>query len=259
MIKLDIYQHFRKEERPFIDQILSWQTEVERSFIPKLTEFLDPREQLIFKTVIGKHPDFTLDFFGGKGAERKRAILAPYYETVDEKDFDLVLLEAVYPQKFITLTHRDVLGAFMSLGIKRKKVGDLIVRDGVIQIVATGDIVDYIRMNMTGVKKANIQFEVKSFDQMLQSTDVWESAETTVSSLRLDVIVKEIYRISRQNAGLLIEKGHVKVNFRVVEDTSFQLESGDMISVRKKGRSKLVEVHGTTKKEKFRITTSKLK
>ena len=50
---MSIYQHFRPEEREFIDQVLNWKNLVENTYAPKLTDFLDPREQQILKRVDG--------------------------------------------------------------------------------------------------------------------------------------------------------------------------------------------------------------
>ena len=51
MVKyMSIYQHFRPEERGFIDQALNWKDFVENKYAPKLTDYLDPREQQILKT-----------------------------------------------------------------------------------------------------------------------------------------------------------------------------------------------------------------
>ncbi|MYL58698.1 RNA-binding protein, partial [Virgibacillus halodenitrificans] len=41
---MELYQHFRKEEQPFIDQVMSWKEDVEQKFEHKITDFLDPRE-----------------------------------------------------------------------------------------------------------------------------------------------------------------------------------------------------------------------
>ncbi|MGI8315043.1 RNA-binding protein [Halobacillus mangrovi] len=256
---MDIYQHFREEERPFIDQVLSWREDVELKYQRKLSDFLDPREQLILRTILGNTPDLIYGLSGGKeNTERKRAIIAPEYEVIDEEDYQLALLEATYLTKFVTLEHRDVLGAFMSLGIKREKLGDLIVQDGKIQIVAASEISDYIKMNLTGVKKSSVQFEEKPMSHLLENSNEWSKKETTVSSLRLDVLLKEIYGMSRKKAVMHIEAKHVKVNFRVVENPAFLLEEGDLMSLRGKGRSRLEEVQGKTKKEKYKVTTGKL-
>lgn len=110
---MDIYQHFRKDEQPFIDQVLSWREQVERQYILKYSDFLDPREQYIYQSIIGQDEEINLHFFGGiEGTERKQALLAPYYETVSNESFPIDILTASYPVKFVNIEHRDVLGAF---------------------------------------------------------------------------------------------------------------------------------------------------
>lgn len=257
---MDIYQHFRKEEHSFIDQVLSWMEQVERSYLPRLTDFLDPREQQIIEMLIGTTNDELKLVFSGGGtySERKRAIIAPFYEEINEDSFNISLLQATYHEKFISLTHRDVLGAFLSLGMKRKKVGDIFAGNGKVQIVLDKDISAYVIMNMTTIRKSSITFEEKSFSDVIEHEPIWSRSEKVVSSLRLDTILKEIYSVSRKEAQTLIGKGLVKVNYRTVEDSKFILREGDMISLRGKGRSKLIAVNGHTKKEKIKVTTALL-
>ena len=258
---MDIYQHFRKEEQPFIDQVLSWKEQVELTFQPKLTDFLDPREQQIVEMLIGFNNE-ELKLFkygGGTEAERKRVVIAPFYEEMSEDLFQLTLLEATYQDKFITLEHRDVMGAFMSLGVKRTKLGDIVVGNGSIQIVLAKEIAAYIVMNMTSVKKANVTFDEKPLSSLKEEKEKWMELDKTVSSLRLDAILKEIYHISRKDATSFIQKLQVKVNYKVVDDSKFQLQEGDLISLRGKGRSKITEIKGLSKKDKVKISIAVLK
>jgi RNA-binding protein YlmH len=258
---MEIYQHFRKEEQPFIDQVLSWKELVEITFQPKLTDFLDPREQRIVDMLIGSnHEDLKLfKHGGGTDAERKRIVIAPFYEELSEDLFQLTLLEAIYHDKFIKLEHRDVMGAFMSLGVKRTKLGDIVVGDGTIQIVVAKEIAAYIMMNMTSVKKASVIFHEKPLSSLKVEKEKWMESDKTVSSLRLDAVLKEIYHISRKDAASYIQKLQVKVNYKVVDDSKFQLQEGDLISLRGKGRSKITEINGLTKKDKVRISIAVLK
>lgn len=257
---MDIYQHFRKEEQGFIDQALSWIEQVERTYQPRLTDFLDPREQQIMEMLIGtSREDLTLTFYGGGNySERKRAIIAPYYEEITNASFQLILLEASFHEKFISISHRDVLGAFLSLGIKRQKAGDIVVESGKIQIIIDQEISPFVLMNLTGIKRATIKFAEVPFSNLLEKESIWLNMERTVSSLRLDTILKEIYSVSRTAAQDFIHKGLVKVNFRTVDDSKFVLQEGDMISLRGKGRSKLVGINGQTKKDKYKIIAARL-
>jgi len=258
---MDIYQHFREDEHAFIDQVFSWKEQVENSFIPKLTDFLDPREQQIITSIIGtNNTDLRLHSYGGlPDSERQRAIIAPWYEEIGKEDFKLSLLASTYQEKFITIKHSDVMGAFLSLGIKRKKLGDIFAEDGTMQIITANEIAPYVVMNLDAVKKTNVTFKEQPISAALHKKLNWEEADKTVSSLRLDVVMKEIYRLSRKEAQSLITKKMVKVNFKTVEDGKFQMQAGDMISVRGSGRSKLLNINGQTKKDKWRITAAKLK
>lgn len=258
---MSIYQHFRKHEHPFVDQVLSWKEQVERTYTPYLTDFLDPREQQIVQSLIGtKNDTVKFAFFGGdETVERKRAMIAPFYEEISNDDFEIVLLEASFQEKFVTLTHRDILGSFMSLGIDRKKIGDIIVVDNKFQFIITKELSTYVIMQLTKVKNTNVQLSEQSFTSLLEKEEKWVKAAHTVSSLRLDVMVKEIYQMSRKKALQLIEANRVKVNFTEVDDPATLLLEGDLISVRGYGRSKLEEVNGLSRKNKTKIVTSRLK
>lgn len=256
-----IYQHYREEEHPFVDQILSLKEQVERYFISRLTDFLNPREQKIVSQIVGgNNPDLKLQFFGGtEYTERKRAILAPYYEEIEESQFEITLLQAKYATKFITLTHRDVMGAFLSLGVDRKKLGDIYVSDGIIQIVTSEDLSPFVLANLTTIKNAKVQFEVIPIEELLIEKPNWVTFERNVSSLRLDVIIKEIYQLSRKDAASFIEQKRTRVNYKTVDDPAYIVEPEDLISVRGKGRSKFIEELGLTRKGRKRITVAILK
>lgn len=258
---MGIYQHYREEEHPFINQVLSWKEDVERSYRAKLTDFLDPREQQIVATLIGVTNESILFKFYGGGSypERKRAMIAPFYEEIMEEDFQLTLLQADYNKKFLSLSHPDALGAFLSLGITRSKLGDISVTDETIQMIVAEDIADYVKANLTSVKNATIKLSERPFTSLLEKELNWSEEERTVSSLRLDVVLKEIYRLSRKDASSFIAQKNVKVNFRTVEQAAYTLYEGDLLSVRGKGRSKLMTINGRTRKDKYRITIGLLK
>lgn len=258
---MNIYQHFHKEEQPFIDKVLSWIEQVEKTYQVKVTDFLDPREQQIVDMLIGmSNEDLKVYMYGGSGySERQRVIIAPKYDEIANESFQITLLQATYHKKFVTITHSDVMGAFLSLGIKRKKLGDIFVEGGILQIVATTEIAPYVVTNLMAVKKANIKLEEKPLSSVIGKGMDWIESEKTVASLRLDAIVKTIYNISRKEASETISKKLVKVNFKVTEDAKFILHEGDLLSLRGKGRSMLVSVNGRTKKDKWKITTAILK
>lgn len=258
---MSIYQHFREEEHTFIDQVLSWKETVERMYVTKRSDFLDPREQLIVESILGtQHDAMQWEMFGGwQDAERKRVAIHPFYEPIENNSFHCTLLQASYNEKFMKLTHRDVLGAFLSLGIERSKLGDVYVADGIIQIIVAEEISPYILANFTSVKRANVTFASRDLHEWIGKPDEWTYVDKTVSSKRLDVVVKEMYHLSRKEAVQMIERKFVRVNFKVVEDPAFEVEEGDLFSVRGKGRGSLQSIHGRTRKDRLRITVGLLK
>lgn len=257
---MSIYQHFRPEEKEFIDQVLNWQSQVENTYAPKLTDFLDPREQQILISIIGRHSGIKWSLFGGiPDAERKRALIFPDYYESDEEDFQICLYEVEYPKKFVTLEHRQVLGSLMSLGLKRGKFGDILFGDDRIHFLLSKEVEDYIRMQLESIGRASVTLKKQPFSAAIQSSEKWQECSVTSSSLRLDTVISSVYNLSRQKSQLFIQQGLVKVNWTRIENPSFECKEGDMISVKGQGRSKIIGIEGKTKKEKWRIIAGRQK
>ncbi|HLR64128.1 MAG TPA: YlmH/Sll1252 family protein [Pseudogracilibacillus sp.] len=258
---MGIYQHFRKHEHPFVDLVLSWKSRVEEMYQRVTTDFLDPREQEIAKTILGKQSDlYYYDFAGGSpNAERKRLIIAPFYEEIKADDFDLVLLESEYASKFVSLSHRHVLGTLMSLGIDRKKTGDIYVLDDTFYLFLTGDMVDFVSLHLTKIKNSSVALKQVDWHEGIESNDEWIKKDYILSSLRLDVFIKEVYQLSRNKAADFIKNDFVKVNHTNVIDPAIQLMEDDLISVRKYGRSKFLHTGNRTRKDNIVVTAAKLK
>lgn len=257
---MNIYQHFRPEEREYIDQVIHWKNYVETQYTPKLTDFLDPRQQHILNQLIGENGDVFYKLFGGSVAgERKRALILPDYLTANEDDFQISLFQIHYPTKFVTIGHRQVLGTLMSLGLKRGKFGDILIKDETIQFFAAKEISNYITGNVESIGKAGVKLVETTINNAIASGEVWDECELTVSSLRLDAVISGIYHLSRQKSQVFIQQGLVKVNWALTENPSFVCGVSDMISVRGQGRSKVLTIDGKTKKEKWRINVGKKK
>jgi RNA-binding protein YlmH len=252
---MSIYQHFHQDEKGFIDQVLQWQQFVLDRYTLKRSDFLDPREQDIVESVIGKDSDLNVTFWGGSNtSERKRMLLYPQYFEIDRSDFNLAVFQVNYPDKFVSIEHRDLLGSLMNLGVKRSKFGDILVGGNTIQFVVSNDIAEYIRLNLDNVGKAAVTIEQISENEILLSEEEWFDKSGTVSSLRLDAVLAELFHLSRSKAAPYIQNRKVKVNWKIVEQPSFELKQGDYLSVRGLGRGKLLSVEGKTKKDKWKIT-----
>lgn len=257
---MNIYQHFRPEEHEFIDQVIEWKDVVIRTYSPKLTDFLDPREQQIVRAIVGQGNDVRVSFFGGYNeAERCRALLYPDYYEVEESDFDIQLFEVEYPTKFITIEHPQVLGSLMSLGLKRGKFGDIVIHNERVQFLLEKEVSDYVRLQLTKIGRVTISLKEIPLDQVQRVHEEWQELTVTVSSLRLDTVMSSILNQSRQKTQDYIKHSLVKVNWTTVENPAFVCGVADMISVRGHGRTKIISLEGKTKKDKWRMTVGKQK
>lgn len=257
---MNIYQHFRPEEREFIDQVLEWKDYVNDTYSTKLTDFLDPREQQIVRTIIGNQTEIIVDFFGGlEENERKRAIIFPEYYQPREEDFQIQLLEVEYPSKFITIEHPQVLGSLMSLGLRRGKYGDILIENDRIQFLVGKEVSDYIKLQLVKIGRATISLKEVPFHEGIKVKENWLETTETVSSLRLDTVMSALLNISRQKSQEYIKHGRVKVNWTTIENPTFECGLSDVISVRGYGRSKIISIDGKTKKDKWRIVAGKQK
>lgn len=251
---MDIYQHFRPEEKDFIDQVLGWAEQVREQYAPKLTDFLNPREAEIIRMLIGKGGDVLVSFFGGADhAERKRAIFYPEYYTPDEEDYEIAFYQLSYPSKFTTIDHRQVLGTLMSLGLKREMYGDIWIEGETVQFAVAKTISAYVEANLSKIGNAGVKCEPISSERIIAVKETWKETAITSSSLRLDNVVANAVSFSRQKSQMLIGQGRVKVNHRQIESVSYELKQEDIISIRGTGRIKVLAIDGKTKKDKWKI------
>ena len=254
---MSLYEHFRKDEHPFVDQVLEWKLLVNEQFRPKLTDFLDPRQQEIVRSLVGQNSDTLVSFWGGhEQTERKRGLIYPTYFNPEPADFELAVFEVNYPVKFVQLEHRQILGALMNVGLKREKFGDILSEGKRFQVVLPDEVADFIQWNFTSAGKTKVSLEKVPDDSIVTFKQSFIYNDITASSLRLDTILAEAYKISRSKVKPFIEGGDVKLNWKVSEDASTPIQVKDVISLRGKGRCHVESVEGQTKKGKWRVKLS---
>lgn len=166
-------------------------------------------------------------------------------------DFPITVLRFDF-RKCDELSHRDFLGAFMSLGLSRETIGDIIVDVGVSYAFVKNEIADFImsqisKIGRVGVKITKEENVSLSFEQKTQEIVL------SVSSLRVDNIVSKICFISRSEAAKLISSELVFVNHVAVKSNSLILKENDVITIRKKGKFIFQSILGLSKKGKQRI------
>ncbi|MCP0886490.1 RNA-binding protein [Ligilactobacillus sp. WILCCON 0076] len=255
-----IYQHFRNEEEPLIDELLSLIARAENEYRPVLTPFLNPRECYIAKSILGQNDNVKASFYGGaKKAERQRILFYPVYFEVETKDFNISLVEIEYPIKFATLKHGQILGTLANAGVKYDVLGDILTDGQRWQFFVQNNMVSFFLEQVTQIGRIKVRLREIDMGSKVNTIDAWENETTTVSSLRIDGVVSNCYHISRQHTKALIKAHKIHVNWMQLEKPDYMLESYDIISVRGYGRIRLNEVSGISKKGKLRLDISVLR
>lgn len=258
-MKLDIYDHFHKDEREFVDRAWEWVVNAGQYHETKLTDFLDPRQRFILESLVNRHPDVHAVFDGGHAdAERVRAMIAPDYRALEGEDLKMKVLSiSSGDQKFLELEHGDYMGSILGLGIKRSKIGDIhVLADGCHAVVAD-DISAFLHLNLSQVHRVHVMTDLLPLDKLQVARTNFEAMDITVSSMRLDGIASDAYRISRTKIVVPIKAGRCRVNWKVEEDPSTNLKEGDVVSIQGFGRFKVLETGGLTKKGRYRIKVGK--
>ncbi len=171
--------------------------------------------------------------FGGF-SEADRVMLCCEPDWCEEIEFPIVPLTATFREQDI-LTHRDILGALMGLGIKRESVGDILVEKGRAVFFISEDIKKFVLTQFTMAGRVGLKLSV-GVTLPLPALSQKVSFRETVSSCRLDCIVSALIKCSRNKAAELISEGLVSINSAMCSKPTRTIVSGDRITVRGKGK-----------------------
>lgn len=196
-------------------------------------------------------------FGGADGCER---VIAAFYEgeAPAHADYPIkcLIAEPVNRKFAEKLTHRDILGAVMALGIERSAVGDIVVREDGAYLFVLKKLADYIKDNLTEAKHTRLK--TAEADSLPEGAFYKLSpAELTVASERLDCIVAAFCKLSRGDASELISKGLVSINGEQPETGSKPVSEDSIVSVRGYGRFILREQARRTRKDRLVVRIKK--
>lgn len=242
------------EDRRLMAKVLDKIAIILKNHETMVTDFYDPYQQNLLSPVL-RVPGISFMSSGGyEDAERQRFVIGPEYLDMQEVDNSLALLVVSGNMKYQNLTHRDFMGSILGLGIKREKIGDIIVNDNGCQVIVDESISGYIMNNLTKVHRVSVKVERAAFETLHVSEKKTKDISTTVPSLRIDAIAAAGYGVSRTKMAVDISAGKVKVNWNTVSDPSFNVKEGDKISIRGRGRVEVHTVKGETKKGRLAVT-----
>lgn len=208
---------------------------------PILYRFLNPQEQ---KWVHSIFKDYFI--YESNEASEYRRMLVSDYELIP--DFEISVLKTSFRDK--SISHRDVLGSLMTLGLKRDIFGDITITEDEIYVEVISVMVPYVK-ELTEIKRDTVLFELA--DNIPVVEEKKEEIVLSLDSLRVDAIIAKAFLINREDVKILVNQDRVKINFILIQKHTIICKPYDIISVRGFGRIRLIEVLGQSKKQKTRI------
>ena len=256
MEKQELLKDYKKQEDKLcLSQILDKiEFSKKRGRIEATEFFLDMYQVSLVENFLRKLKMTNYKLYGGY-EEAERKIFITYPEDYDEKMVDknvqkmLKIVRILLPEEEKgNYSHRNYLGGIVKLGLKREKVGDIVVGEEGADILTIEDFSDILKQQLptlTRFEKSKITIE--EIGNLQKREMKMETIKIIVPSLRLDNFVSDLARTSRSKAVQMIEQERVFINGQNETKASKQLKLKDILTIRGKGRFLIKELAGTTR------------
>jgi len=234
-------------------RLIDLSKQANRKGIVLFSDFLNLNEQNIYQQNQKFYETKTENFGGVDFAERQIIAFIPdalYYEW----EYPIVALKITpsYPKFAEKLSHRDILGALMHLGVDRGKIGDIYVGEEAYFILCEDSIADYFVTNLDKIRHTVVKLSYVQPEE-LKAVQKLKELDGIVTSNRLDSILACVFKLSRSQALDLLRAEKVFVNGKVVQNPSYTVKTEEIVSLRGYGRFVFSGELGTTGKGRIRI------
>ena len=241
------------EERVLLARVLDKLELSEKRGVPAHTGFLSPGEQASVTQLLSAWGQPRHQFWGGwPDSERNICLFpAPWQEDgemLQDPEGPLAAVEARFPPE-AGLTHRDILGSLMGLGITREVLGDILLpQPGLCQVVALRGSAPVLLSQWEGAGRWKLRLEQIPLDRLTPAPAQVKIIRDTVAALRLDAVLAAGFSMSRSKAAALIASGRAAVNHRECLKSDRLVAQGDVITCRGLGKFVVKAVSGQSKK-----------
>ena len=192
---------------------------------------------------------------GADYAERKMIRFGKEEDLGYEEPFPISFLEiSLSGGKFASpISHRDVLGAVLNLGIERQKLGDIFINGNFAYVISDKTVARLILKELESVGRNKVS--IKEIDSLpCELAPKKKQMEFSVSSNRADAVLCKAFELSRDDGVALFEKGLVAINGKPCETPSKPLKEKDVITARGFGKMVFEGEGGRSKKGKLYVT-----
>ncbi len=264
MDKIGVLEKYKKEdEKLLVSKLFDKIAMVEKQNKIQITDFLSPIELQILKDVLKMIGVVNYKIYGGvDNAQRNIIIIFPekLENLFEENKFDYnSIINCVRISNINEeYDHKVYLGGLIKLGVKREKIGDIIVYDGGADIVVNKEITKFLMSTLTELtrfKKSKI--ELIDLKEIMKKEQEFKDFKIIVSSLRLDNIVSELAKTSRSKATEILKQDRVFINYKNESKSTKIIQEKDLITIRGIGKFIVDEISGNTRSGKYVLNVKK--
>lgn len=213
------------------------------------TAFLTPAEQAAIEKWARYAPDCIMILRGGHpDCERRAAFFLPYYmeaESFDESEYISALKAET---RFGAPTHRDYMGAVLALGIKREWLGDIWISGESAVIFLMQSVERHVLDGLEKVGRFGVKLSPAPLDTLEAPERHFKRVSFSVKSLRFDAVLSDMFGISRTAAVEHIAREEASLNYEICRKNDAAVAEGDVISLRGRGKGKIVSAGGTSRR-----------
>lgn len=230
------------------------------------TEFLNMYQKKIVQKELNRLKEKDNIFFGGyEDAHSEVLIIYPQkfdIEIVKENIKNIIkVINIKLPKELIgKYEHKNYLSAVMIQGVGRERLGDIIVHDDEAYIVVLKENAEYLKnslQELTRFKKSKI--EIIDYEDIKIRPQEFEEFNIKVASNRIDAIVAEITKTSRNKAEKFIDSKRVSINYQEELKYTKSSKEKDVIVIRGKGKFIIDGIGEKNQKGKITINVKKYK
>ena len=252
MNKTELLNKFSKDpdERVVLARAMDQMERALSRSIPCTTQFLSPAQRAALEPLLAAsgHPRHL--FHGGyEGAERTVCVFLPdWLEGSDwQAQDELAAIEAAFPPTGAELTHRDLLGGLMGIGLTREKVGDILMGGTAAQIVCLREAAPIILSQFDQAGRYRLKLREIPLSQLSPAPAQVKAIHDTVSALRLDAVLASGFSMARGKAADAVAASRVAVNHRECLKPDKTVAEGDILTCRGLGKCVLKRVGGQSR------------
>jgi len=236
--------------------------------IVTFSDFLNLNELNIYHTIKNTLYTKTEVFGGYESAERQMVAFIPdalCFEVSAQPGgvfswwnhpIHCIHISPKYPKFADKLTHRDILGALMHLGIERSRLGDILCFDMDYYVFCEERILPFILENLTKIRHTLVDTREETEYAHLQANIHLDEQYDMIASNRIDCIIAKAFHLSRSEASAYLAAEKVFINGKCITNCNQACEDGAIISVRGKSRFIFENCNSTSKKGKLRVKFS---